>query len=111
MRVAAPKQAFQMLMLEHMDKLAETSAAAISNIKFDKVVVWENGNGQNGSTNTANFLKGMARSLPPMMQVWKDVAGVELPESLLKFDADEPVELPSNGRLPADEEAVDAAAN
>ena len=89
-------------MLEHMDKLAETSAEAISNIKFDKVVVWENGNGKNGSTNTADFLKGMARSLPPMMQVWKDVAGIELPESLLKFDSDdEPVELPTaNGRLP-----------
>ena len=40
------KQAFQMLMLEHLDKLAETSAKAISNIKFDKVVVWENGGTQ-----------------------------------------------------------------
>ena len=42
------QQAFQLLMLEHLDKLAETSAKAISNIKFDKVVVWENG-GQNGN--------------------------------------------------------------
>ena len=39
------KQAFQMLMLEHFDNLAEASAKAISNIKFDKVVVWE-GNGR-----------------------------------------------------------------
>ena len=30
-------------MLEHLDNLAEASAKAISNIKFDKVVVWENG--------------------------------------------------------------------
>ena len=37
------KQAFQLLMLEHLDNLAEASAKAISNIKFDKVVVWENG--------------------------------------------------------------------
>src|SRR5439155_20879618 len=39
--------AFQLLMLEHMDALAEASAKAISNIKFDKVVVWEGG-GANG---------------------------------------------------------------
>ncbi len=37
------KEAFQLMMLEHLDTLAETSAKAISNIKFDKVVVWENG--------------------------------------------------------------------
>jgi flotillin len=30
------KPAFQLLMLEHVDKLAETAAKAISNIKFDK---------------------------------------------------------------------------
>ena len=61
-------QAFQMLMVEHLDKLAETSAKAIANIKFDKVVVWENG-GHNGQTSTANFLHGMSRTLPPMLQV------------------------------------------
>jgi flotillin len=77
-------QAFQMLMLEHLDNLAEASAKAISNIKFDKVVVWEGGNG-NGKSATADFISGMARSLPPMMQVMKDIGGVELPESLLKY--------------------------
>lgn len=75
-------KAFQMLMLEHMDKLAETAATAISNIKFDKVVVWEGGrNGENG-TASANFLQGMARSMPPMLQVLRDIGGVELPAFL-----------------------------
>ena len=37
------QQAFQLLMLEHMDALSETAAKAISNIKFDKVVVWDAG--------------------------------------------------------------------
>ena len=32
--------AFQMLMLEHLDQLSENAAKAISNIKFDKIVVW-----------------------------------------------------------------------
>lgn len=83
--------AFQMLMLEHMDALAKTSAEAISNIKFDKVVVWENGgNGLNGTSNTTNFLQSLARSMPPMLQVMKDVGGVEVPEFLAKLQADGP---------------------
>jgi flotillin len=81
------KEAFQLLMLEHFDNLVEASAKAISNIKFDKVVVWENGS-QNGHGNTANFLQNMARTLPPMMQVMKEIGGVELPESLVKFAGD-----------------------
>jgi flotillin len=81
------QQAFQMLMLEHLDKLAETSAKAISNIKFDKVVVWENGGGagNGGGNNTSHFLQNLARVLPPMMQVMKDVGGVEMPEYLARL--------------------------
>jgi flotillin len=76
-----------LLMLEHLDHLAETSAKAISNIKFDKVIVWENGN-HNGQSSTSNFLQGFARSMPPMMQIMKDIGGVELPEYLAKFSED-----------------------
>jgi flotillin len=78
------KEAFQLMMLEHLDTLAETSARAISNIKFDKVVVWEGG-GANGRTSTADFLHGLAGTLPPMMQVMKDIGGIEIPESLAKL--------------------------
>jgi flotillin len=81
------KEAFQLLMLEHFDNLVDASAKAISNIKFDKVIVWENG-GSNGSSQTAGFLQNMARTLPPMMQVMKDIGGVELPDSLVKFAGD-----------------------
>lgn len=82
------QQAFQMLMLEHLDDLTEASSRAISNIKFDKIVVWENG-GANGTTSTANFLQNMSRTLPPMMQVMRDIAGIELPESLVKVSQDD----------------------
>jgi hypothetical protein len=68
-------QAFQMLMLEHLDNLAEASSRAISNIKFDKVVVWDGG-GPNSAT--SGFLQSMANTLPPMMHVLRDIAGVEL---------------------------------
>ena len=76
------QEAFQMLMLEHFDNLVDASAKAISNIKFDKVVVWDTPNGENGGSSTANWLSNMARTLPPMMQVMKDIGGVEVPETL-----------------------------
>ena len=79
------KEAFQLMLLEHLDNLAEVSATAISNIKFDKVIVWENGAGQNGQTSTSNFLQGLARTMPPMLNVLKDIGGIELPESLIKI--------------------------
>jgi len=80
-------EAFQLLMLEHLETLAETSAQAISNIKFDKIVVWENGsNGQGGST--SSFLHNLSHTLPPMLQVMKDIGGIEVPEYLAKLTPD-----------------------
>jgi flotillin len=79
------KEAFQLLMVEHLDTLAETSAKAISNIKFDKVVVWDGG-GSNSAT--SGFLQSMANTLPPMMHVLRDIAGVELPTYLGKIAAE-----------------------
>ena len=76
-------------MLEHMDKLAETAATAISNIKFDKVVVWEGGQNGHHGTASSNFLQGMARSMPPMIQVLREIGGVELPEFLGRTAGDE----------------------
>jgi flotillin len=81
-------QAFQMLMLEHLDALANASAQAISSIKFDKVVVWDNGGNGNGTTSTSHFLQSLARVMPPMMQVMKDVGGVEMPEFLARLTPD-----------------------
>lgn len=81
------QQAFQLLMLEHLDNLAETASRAISNIKFDKVIVWEGGQNGNG-TATTNFLQSMARSLPPMMQIMRDIGGIELPEYIARFKAE-----------------------
>lgn len=97
------KEAFQLMMLEHLDNLADASAKAISNIKFDKVVVWENGGGKNGRSNTADFLHGMAGTLPPMLQVMKDIGGVEIPDALAKLSGED-----ASGR---DEPVVTAADN
>ena len=94
------KEAYQLLMLEHLDTLAETSAKAISNIKFDKVVVWDSGN---GAGSAAGFLQNMAKTLPPMMHVLKDIAGVELPGYLGSMNGEvqeAPVSVPP-GALPS----------
>ncbi len=95
------KEAFQLMMLEHMDNLADASAKAISNIKFDKIVVWENG-GSDGRSNTADFLHKMAGTLPPMMQVMRDIGGVEIPETFAKLagNQDESTK-PKSSRSPA----------
>jgi flotillin len=93
------KEAFQLMMLEHLDTLAETSAKAISNIKFDKIIVWENG-GTNGRSSTADFLHKMSGTLPPMLQVMRDIGGVEIPESLAKLvGEDGPAKTEENGRV------------
>jgi len=82
--------AFQMLMLEHLNALADASAKAISNIKFDKIVVWDGGGGANGGpSSTANFLHSLAKTMPPIMQVMKDIGGVEIPECLAKLCEEE----------------------
>jgi flotillin len=96
-------QAFQLLMLEHLDKLAETAALAISNIKFDKVVVWENGGNGNGS-NTAQFLQNLARAMPPMMQVMKDIGGVEMPEYLARLTPEAPARAGTTAAPPTEDE-------
>ena len=95
-----------MLMLEHLDNLADASAKAISNIKFDKIVVWEGG-GQNGKSSTADCLSGMAKSMPPMLQVMRDIGGIDLPTSLVRLAGDEsgsvaaaPPAPPTNGDHP-----------
>jgi len=81
------KEAFQMLMLDHFDELVAASAQAISSIKFDKVIVWDGAGGTgDGSTATSNWLRNMAKTLPPMLDVMKGVGGIEFPDVFAKID-------------------------
>ncbi len=74
--------AFRMLMLEHIDHIAETAASAISNIQFDKIVVWDGagGGGDGEGGGTSRFLRNLASSLPPALTMMKEIGGVEMPE-------------------------------
>lgn len=102
--------AFRLLLLEHFDTLIESSAKAISNIKFDKVVVWD-GTGQGGQTATSNWLTGMAKTLPPMLEVMKEVAGVDILPSITGAESKEPAPaaeapVPTEPPAPAAEKPV-----
>lgn len=85
--------AFQLLLLEQLGHLSETAAKAISNVKFDKVIVWDGGQSGGGSGDgqpggAAGFLRGLAGALPPVMNIMKDIGGVELPEYIGKVVTD-----------------------
>jgi flotillin len=94
------QQAFQLLMLDQLDHLSETAAKAISNIKFDKIVVWD---GQNGKS-TAGFLQNLGRSLPPMLSMMKDVGGIDMPEFFGKIVGDDKTAESSDGEPAASEQ-------
>ena len=53
-----------------------------SNLKIDKITVWDSGSGSEGGS-TSNFISSLMQSLPPVHDVAK-MAGVELPEYLGK---------------------------
>ena len=92
------QQAFQLLLLEHLPQMAETAAKAIANVKFDKVVVWDGG-GKDGKNATAGFLHGLAGSLPPMLQMMRDIGGVEMPAYFGKL-AEMPAGAPAAAPMP-----------
>jgi flotillin len=108
-----PKAAFQLMMVEQLPQLAETAAKAISNIKFDKVVVWEGGNASGDGAavgGSAGFIQNLARSMPPMMQVLRDIAGVEVPGFLGTMTPEGVATVPAAVATPASPTAEVAAA-
>lgn len=77
-----PKAAISMMITDKLPELVKTQVEAIKGIKIDKVTVWDSlGQGTDGTPNTAKFLSGMLKSLPPFEDVFK-MAGMELPNFL-----------------------------
>ena len=71
----------KMLLIEKLKEIVELQAAAISNIKIDKLTVWDGGNSGKGKGGTADFMSGMLKSLPPLHEV-AAMAGLKMPEYL-----------------------------
>ncbi len=65
------------MIVDKLEEIAKVQASAISNVDFDKVVVYDSGKGDA----VGNFLGGLTKALPPFHEVAK-MAGIELPEFL-----------------------------
>jgi len=78
-----PNEAIKMLIADKLETLVQIQVEAIKNLKIDKVTVWDNGNGKDGTTSTANFLSSLMKSIPPMSELF-NMAGMDLPSYLGK---------------------------
>jgi len=89
------RAAATLLMVEKLEDIVERQVEAISNLKIDKVVVWDSAGGKGEASSTANFVSGLIKTLPPLHDV-AAMAGVELP-GYLGHVADEkaPAEAPA----------------
>jgi flotillin len=76
-----PTKAFQLLLIEKLPELVKTQVEAVKNIKIDKIVVWDSGQGENGNNSTANFVSGMMKTVPPLNDLF-NMAGLNLPSYL-----------------------------
>ncbi len=87
-----PQKAVMMMIADKLPELVKTQVEAVKGIKFDKVTVWDGGNGANGKTATSNFISGMMQSVPPLNDLFK-MAGMELP-TYLKGNEEKPAAIP-----------------
>ena len=75
-----PQAAVQLMIADKLEELTRIQVDAISNLKIDKVTVWDNG-AQDGKSSTAGFVSGLMRAIPPMQDLFKQ-AGLEMPSYL-----------------------------
>ena len=75
------KAAATLLMVEKIENIVSRQVEAISNLKIDKITVWDSAGSGKGEGSTANFVSSLIHSLPPVHDVAK-MAGVDLPDYL-----------------------------
>ncbi len=80
-----------MLMIEKLPDLVAEQVKAISNLKIDKITVWDGGSNGDGNGATADFVSSLSKSLPPLHELTGNV-GVKLPEFLGKMIGDQKAE-------------------
>ncbi len=79
-----PDFASLMMIMEQLPALVGEQVKAISNLKIDKITVWDSGNGGKdgkGGNATSDFISNMVKSIPPLHELTENV-GVKLPEYL-----------------------------
>lgn len=72
-----------LLLVEQLPAIVSEQVKAISNLRIDKITVWDSGKSGdgNGKGSTANFLSGLVGALPPLHELAGNV-GVKLPGCL-----------------------------
>ena len=73
----SPDAGARLMIVDKLDAIVAAQAIAISNIDFEKVVVYDGGDGNA----VGNFLGGLTHALPALHELAK-MAGMELPEYL-----------------------------
>ena len=70
--------AVRLLIADKLEAIVAEQVKAVSGLKIDKVTVWDGGATADGKTQTANFLSGLLKSLPPLEEIYT-MAGLSLP--------------------------------
>ena len=84
------KAAATLLMIEKIEEIVKRQVEAISNLKIDKITVWDSAGGNGRGSSTANFVSSLVKSVPPLQDI-ASMAGVELPAYLGKMaDTEKP---------------------
>ncbi|MDH5505610.1 MAG: SPFH domain-containing protein [Anaerolineae bacterium] len=81
------RAAATLLMIEKMEELVGKQVEAISNMKIDKITVWDSGGGDGSGSSTANFVSNLIKSVPPLQDL-SSMVGLELPDFLGKMADD-----------------------
>ena len=78
-----PDAAMKLMIADKLEDLMKVQVEAIKNIKIDKVTVWDGGNTSDGKSQTANFISGLFKSVPPLGEMF-NMAGMQLPDYMGK---------------------------
>ena len=70
-----------LMIADKLPEIVKTQVEAITNLKIDKITVWDSMGHDGSSPTTANFLAGMLKSIPPLDDLFRS-AGLQLPNYL-----------------------------
>ena len=91
-----------MMIIEQLPDLIAEQVKAVSNLKIDKVTVWDGGgNGEGNGGSTSDFLSGLVKSIPPLQELTKNV-GVKLPDFLGSMESKPEAKVPPVKSVPVD---------
>lgn len=82
-----PQAAINYLMLDKLEALTKIQTDAIKDIEIDKVIVYDNGNGQG----VGNFVQGLY-GMVPQLNDFLSQSGMQLPSGIVKQEPEEAAE-------------------